>query len=315
MKTMPNSNQEEKLRWIKPVLKKKITIKNMAEVCPFSERTLKDWLAKYRRGGMSGLVNKSTRPKTQPNETPIRIKEKVLELRKEMNDECALKLKWDLEEEGIYLHERTIGKILKAEGVTRKYRSRKQYPFKPKVKLKPGELVEIDVKYVPSLVEGKKCYQFTAIDCASRWRFIRVYDQQANITSLEFLHELLRVFPYEIKAIKTDNGSIFTNRYTGYLKSADPINPNLHPFDIRCQKLGIVHYLIDPGKPAQNGKVERSHRSDQESFYDKIKFNTLEELRYKLKLWNMYYNDLKHCGLNGKTPNQVLYQKVQNVRT
>ena len=93
------------------------------------------------------------------------------------------------------------------------------------------------------------------------------------------------------------------------------MNPKLHSFDIECRKLNIIHYLIDPGKPAQNGKVERSHRSDQESFYEKIKFTSLEELRYQAKLWNMYYNDLKHCGLNGKTPNQVLRLKVQNVRT
>ena len=70
--------------------------------------------------------------------------------------------------------------------------------------------------------------------------------------------------------------------------------------------MNIIHYLIDPGKPAQNGKVERSHRSDQESFYERTAYDTIEELVYKLKLWNMYYNDLQHCGLNNKTPNQYL---------
>ena len=35
-------------------------------------------------------------------------------------------------------------------------------------------------------------------------------------------------------------------------------------------------------------------------------FNTLEELKYKIKLWNMYYNNLQHCSLNGRTPNQIL---------
>lgn len=96
------------------------------------------------------------------------------------------------------------------------------------------------------------------------------------------------------------------------IKSSDPFNPKLHGFDILCNTLGIEHYLIDPGKPAQNGKVERSHRSDQEKFYDNVSFVSLEELKYKLKLWNMYYNDLQHCALNGRTPNQILkeYQYV-----
>ena len=51
---------------------------------------------------------------------------------------------------------------------------------------------------------------------------------------------------------------------------------------------------------------ERSHRTDQEQFYETTKFKTYEELRYKAKLWNMYYNDLEHCGLNGLTSNQAL---------
>jgi hypothetical protein len=73
--------------------------------------------------------------------------------------------------------------------------------------------------------------------------------------------------------------------------------------------------LIDPGKPAQNGKVERSHRTDQESFYNNISFKTEKELKLKLKLWNMHYNDLAHCSLEGKSPNQVLGIRVQNVCT
>ena len=115
-----------------------------------------------------------------------------------------------------------------------------------------------------------------------------------------------KVAPFRIRAIKTDNGSNFTNRYTGYLKSSDPFNPKLHPLDILCQKYNIIHYLIDPGKPAQNGKVERSHRTDQEMFYERNEFKTLEDLETKIKIWNIEYNDLEHCGLNGLTPNEAL---------
>ena len=84
------------------------------------------------------------------------------------------------------------------------------------------------------------------------------------------------------------------------------MNPRLHDLDLLCQKHNIIHYLIDPGKPAQNGKVERSHRSDQEMFYDRNKFKTFKELKAKLKIWNEEYNNLEHCALNGKTPNEML---------
>ena len=311
---MPNSTQEEKLRWIKPILDKQISIKNMALLCPFSERAIKYWLSSYRKYGLTGLQNRTTKPKTQPNETPIRIKERIIETRKETK-KCALKLKWTLEKEGIYLHERTIGKILKTEGLVRKYRIRRVKYKYIKAKLLPGELIEIDVKYVPHKLNGKRYFQYTAIDCASRWRYLAIYDNQSNYNAIAFLKTVMKKFPHKIKAIKTDNHPTFTNRYIGYLKSTDPLNPKLHELDIFCNKQGIVHYLIDPGKPQQNGKVERSHRSDQEIFYDQCSFKSLDELKYKTKLWNMYYNDLEHCGLDGLSPNQVLREKVQNVRT
>jgi transposase InsO family protein len=190
--------------------------------------------------------------------------------------------------------------------LTRKYRSRKQKPAYQKKQWQTGEMVEIDVKWVPGRIEGERFYQFTAIDSASRWRYLQAYPFQSNGCAVKFLKELTGVAPFEIKSVKTDNGSCFTNRYLGYAMSADPLNIRLHEFDILCNNLEIVHYLIDPGKPAQNGKVERSHRTDQEKFYDQLRFKSFEELRYKLKLWNMHYNDTRHCALNGKTPNQVL---------
>ena len=194
---MPNSNLEEKYRWIKSILEKKIKIKDLVMICPFSERSIKLWLSNYRKLGLDGLKNKSTRPRSNLNEKSIRTKERVLELRRG-TDLCALKLKWELEDEGIYLHERTIGKYLKQEGLTRKYRVRKQYPPKLKIELKPGELVEIDVKYVPDKIGGMRYYQFTAIDCASRWRYLKIYNQQTNIDALDFVKETIERFPYKI---------------------------------------------------------------------------------------------------------------------
>jgi len=302
---MPKTIKEERLRWILPIASKEIKLIDAAKVCSHSQRSLERWLAAYKKYSEQGLEPKSTRPKTNPKETPIRIKERVIELRKETKI-CAFKLKWRLEKEGIALHKNTIQKIIKKEGLVRKYRIRKLKYKYIKVPLGKGELVEIDVKYVPDFVENKRYYQFTAIDCASRWRYLKIYDNYSNSDSIYFLQELIKVAPFRIRAIKTDNGSNFTNRYTGYLKSSDPMNPRLHDFDILCQRLNIIHYLIDPGKPAQNGKVERSHREDQEKFYERNKFRNLRELETKIKIWNEEYNNLEHCFLNGKTPNEML---------
>jgi|SRR3990167_698170 len=302
---MPKTIKEERLRWILPIANKEIRMTAAVKVCPHSQRSLERWLTEYREHGEAGLKPKSTRPKTNSKETPIRIKERIIELRKKTK-KCALKLKWQLEKEGIIVHKNTIQKIIKRDGLIRKYRVRKLKYKYIKVPLNKGELVEIDVKFVPETIRNQQYYQFTAIDCASRWRYLKIYDDYSNFSSIQFLEELMRIAPFRIRAIKTDNGSNFTNRYTGYQKSSDPLNPRLHDIDLLCQRYNIIHYLIDPGKPSQNGKVERSHREDQEKFYERNKFRNLKELKEKIKNWNEEYNNLEHCGLNGKTPNEML---------
>lgn len=302
---MPTTIQEERLRWVLPIVKKELKLTDVVKVCPHSQRSLERWVAAYKKYGRAGLIPKSTRPKSHPQETVIRVKERVIELRKKTK-KCALKLHWQLEKEGVILHKNTIQKIIKAEGLVRRYRVRKLKYKYIKVPLLPGELVEIDVKFVPETVENKRYYQFTAIDCASRWRYLEIFDDYSNTSSLLFLRQVLKKAPFRVRAIKTDNGSNFTNRYTGYDKSSDPLHPKLHALDLLCQEKHIIHYLIDPGKPAQNGKVERSHRSDQEIFYERNRFKNIADLKKKIRIWNVAYNNLEHCGLNGKTPNEML---------
>jgi transposase InsO family protein len=289
-------------------------LKDVTVIFPNSGRTLKRWLKEYRDKGEEGLIPKSTRPKTNPKESPIHLKEKVISLRKKTKL-CALKLKWKLAKEGILIHERTIGKILKSEDLVRKYRVKKiKYKY-IKAERQPGELIEIDVKYVPGRLAGKRYYQYTAIDTASRWRYLKIYDEFTSYHSVCFLKEVIENFKYRIQAIKTDNGQIFTNYYLGTNKRSDVLVKTLHGLDTFCTEHNIIHYLIDPGKPAQNGTVERSHREDQEKFYEKHKFRSVTDLKNKLRIWNEYYNNLEHCGLNGKTPNEMLELQVTNVCT
>lgn len=308
---MATTIKEERLRWVLPIFKKEISLVNMAKVCPHSKRSLERWLSVLKKYGMWALEPRSTEPKAQPNETEIRIKERIIEIRKNTR-KCALKIHWQLEKEGVAIHTRTIGKILKKEKLVRKYRVKKiKYKY-IKAERKPGELIEIDVKYVPGRIANRRYFQYTAIDTASRWRYLAVYDEQTSHHSILFLEEVIRQFKYRIYAIKTDNGQIFTNYYLGTNKRSDMTVKTLHALDVFCAKQNIIHYLIDPGKPAQNGTVERSHRSDQESFYDRNTFKDFSELQKKIKEWNIYYNDLEHCGLDGKTPNEFLANYKKN---
>lgn len=294
-----------------PIINKEAKLVDVAKVCPHSKRSLERWTAMYKKSGKASLEPKSTEPKTQPNETPISIKERVIDIRKKTK-KCALKIHWQLEKEGIDINARTVGKILRKEDLVRKYRIRKiKYKY-IRANRQPGELVEIDVKYVPGRVANKRYFQYTAIDTASRWRYLKIYDEYTSYHSICFLEEVIGLFPHKIQAVKTDNGSVFTNYYLGTNKRSDVTVKTLHALDVFCTQNNIIHYLIDPGKPAQQGTVERSHREDQEKFYEQNKFKTFKDLQKKLKCWNMYYNNLEHCGLNGQTPNEFLANYSNN---
>lgn len=302
---MATTIKEELLRWIILIIERKISLQASARVCPYGKRTVERWIAAYKCGSERALEPRSTRPKTSSKEIPIGIKEEIIALRKKKKV-CALKLHWKFQKQGLTIHPRTIGKILKAEGLVKKYRTKKVTYKYLKVALKPGELVKIDVKHVPGHVAGKHYFQYTAIDCASQWRYLRIFDVESTAHTLLFLQDVMRRFPHRITGVKTDNHSTFTNYYLGTNRRTCMTMKTPHALGVFCGQHLITHYLIDPGKPAQNGKVERSHRSDQETLYDCASFTSVKDLRTKVRRWNIVYSDLEHCELNGKTPNEML---------
>jgi transposase InsO family protein len=302
---MAQTIQEERWRWIKPIINKEMRLVDVAKVCPHSVRSLKRWKKMYEQFGMEGLIPKSTEPKTSPNETSIRLKELVIEKRKDTKL-CAKKIHWKLKKDGVLVPVSTIGKILKDEGLVKVYRMKKIKYKHIKVQRLPGELIEIDVKHVPGPIADHKYYQYTAIDTASRWRHLEIFDEESTSHSVKFLKIVLTQFPYQIKAIKTDNHSTFTNYYVGGNKRSDLSVKTIHALDVFCAQHSIIHYLIDKGKPTQNGKIERSHGEDQRKFYEQQTFTSVADLRSKIIIWNDFYNNLEHCSLDGKTPNEML---------
>ena len=130
-----------------------------------------------------------------------------------------------------------------------------------------GEKWQMDVKYVPSACYTgsipDKFYQYTIIDEASRQRFLYPYKEQSSYSTVNFIKRAIQFFGYTPKMIQTDNGAEFT-----YPKDYK----KLHPMDKLCDELGITHKLIRPRTPRHNGKVERSHRLNQERFYNYLHF-------------------------------------------
>ena len=156
---------------------------------------------------------------------------------------------------------------------------------------------QMDVKYVPAVcyvgADGEKFYQYTMIDEASRERFIYAYKEQSSYSTIDFCKRAFIYFGYAPETIQTDNGGEFTHSSK---------TDRIHPFDLFCMQLNIRHKTIRPKTPWHNGKVERSHRNDQERFYNHLKFYSYEDLQTQMKRYLRRSNRIPMSILGWKSP-------------
>ena len=117
--------------------------------------------------------------------------------------------------------------------------------------------------------EGYQEYQYTAIDDCTRLRLAKTYEELCPANSVDFARRMLEVFPFSIEEVQTDYGTEFTYIFMPHLKKP-------HPFEEFLKENGIRRKLIPIATPKQNGKVERSHRTDDEEFYNQREFRKVE---------------------------------------
>lgn len=203
----------------------------------------------------------------------------------------------------------TIAKLLKQAGLTRRPRRRpKRYP-RVFVVPRPGDLLQLDVKWVPYLIEGRQLYQYTAIDCCTRLRVVQLHEDVSLAAAKAFAQYVLATFPFPVTCVQTDNDSIFTHWYTAGPKTPLDRPVKAHPFTEMCRSFGASHRLIPPRTPRLNGKVERSHQTDEQEFYGLRRYATRAELRRAFTRWLWHYNHTRihtGAGMAGRTPLQAL---------
>ena len=156
---------------------------------------------------------------------------------------------------------------------------------------------QMDVKYVPAAcyvgTDGEKFYQYTMIDEASRERFIYAYKEQSSYSTVDFVTRAIIYFGYAPETIQTDNGGEFTHSSK---------TDRIHPFDLLCRRFNIYHKTIRPKTPWHNGKVERSHRNDQERFYNHLSFYSYEDLLLQMRRYLRRSNRIPMSVLEWKSP-------------
>ena len=165
-----------------------------------------------------------------------------------------------------------------------------------------GEKWQIDVKYVPmeckvkGLPKDIRYYQYPCIDEASRERYLYWYEEHTPTNTVDFVKRCIKYYGYKAKEIQTDNGIEFTYNQAEIKKE--------HPMDTLLNSLNIKHHKIRPRTPEHNGKVERSHRNDNERFYSWLTFYSLEDLRKQGAVYLKRSNRIPMAILGYLTPKE-----------
>ena len=259
------------------------------------------WRNRYD-GTLQSLADKSHKPHHHPNEhTPNELK--LIENMRKRNPNAGLVVFWvKLRQRGYTRSITSLYRILRKQGQMAVKPPNPKYIPKPYEKmLYQGQRVQIDVKVVPSVcivgdAKGHKFYQYTAIDEYSRFRYLEAFEEHSSYSSAVFVEHLIKKFPFKIECVQTDNGQEFTKKL-GCSKTPTPTI-----FETVLEQHNIKHKLIRPYTPRHNGKVERSHRKDNEYFYATHTFYSFDDFAKQLKVHNYKYNKFPMRPLNWKAP-------------
>lgn len=278
-------------RTLQQVMKKELKVNDAAFLLGVSRRSISKWLWRYRLEGIDGIAPKKPGPKSGKthNRTAPQAEEEVIRIARENPYKGP---DWIADQLSVSLNQATVYRILKRRGVRygpdyqHKRRKKKAYCLDI-----PGREVQVDVCFPFGYQRDLVVYD--AIDDCSRFVGAKVMNRCSAETTIEFLKELIMRSPFQIRAIRTDQGREFSKAVTAWLASQ-----------------GIEHRKNPPYTPEHNGKIERYHRTFKEEEADTWSFYaSLDELNYRLQLWLKEYNfRKKHTGLGMKklTPAQKI---------
>jgi transposase InsO family protein len=282
-----------------------------AEMLGVSRATAYKWLRRYRTEGSAGLEDRSARPHRRPRALPDREVRRILVARR--------RLRVGPHRLGPLLgHSRsTVYGVLRRNGLSRLAHADRLtgVPIRY-VREWPGELIHVDVKRlgrVPPggghriLGEGARNdlpvgydYLHVAIDDASRVAYVAVRPDELADSTVSFVREAVTFFAghgVPVERVMTDNALTYTRSRALAALFAD---------------LGIRHVRTRPRRPQTNGKAERFIGTLQREWAYARLFRSNQERLSTLPAWvNAYNRRRPHAGLDGRTPMDVLVNKVE----
>lgn len=276
---------------------------NVSRTCRYfgiSRETFYQWKNAYKRDGERALINSKPCPQNPKLRTPAHIEEKILYLRRTYHL-GQLRIAWYLQRyHDIKVSSGAVYDVLVRHGLNRLPRNAKKRTviWQRYEKQVPGHHVQVDVKFLDFKDQsGKKVrrFQYTAIDDATRIRALKIYEKHTQANAIAFVDYVVEKFPFRINTIRTDYGHEFQAKFHWHVED-----------------LGMIHSYIKVRTPRLNGKVERSHSTDQQEFYQLLTYTDDVDLNKKLEEWEGFYNYHRpHSSLKGKPPYEVLREKLQ----
>ena len=283
------------------VVSQQLSVTQSAAEYGFSRRHLHRLLVRYRDGGLDALEPRSRAPRTNPARTAPEICQRVIELRTTLTagglDAGPVTIAWHLEQEGLKAPApATISRILTRSGlIAPEPRKRPRSSYARFEMAQPNEMWQSDFIHW-RLADGTDVEVLNWLDDHSRYLLSCTAHEPVTGDDVVavFLGLIERYGPPA--ATLTDNGSVYTSRFTG----------GRNAFEYVLPLLGIRHKNGSPGHPQTQGKTERFHQTLQRWLAARPAARTIAELQPQLDRFREHYNEQRpHRALNRRTPGEV----------
>ncbi len=294
---------DQRLQFLSSYQKDEMSISELCREFGISRPTGYRWVNRYKEVGPEGLLDRSSRPYSCSHATPEAQEQAILSLRSRYPSWGPRKLKARLEklEPGVdWPAASTLGSILSRTGLCSPSKKRKRTtpystPFSEVTA--PNQLWCMDFKGYFSTGDGTRCDPFTITDAHSRYLIRCQIVSRMDLSQVRAVCEAaMREYGMPAR-IRTDNGAPFAG--TGLL--------GLSKLSLGWMKMGIVHERIQPGRPQQNGRHERMHRTLKEDTTKPPAMTIRLQQRKFDRFRQMFNHERPHEGLNNETP-ASLYQ-------
>ena len=277
------------------VVAQQLSVTTAAAECGISRGHLHRLLRRYREGGLEALEPRSRRPRSNPRRTPDEVRGRIVALRRELIthglDAGPITIAWHLEREGHMVpSSSTIRRILHAAGlVVPEPRKRPRSSWHRFEAAAPNECWQSDFTHW-RLADGSEVEIISWLDDHSRYllactAFARVSgdDVVATFSAAGDEHG----WP---AATLTDNGSVYTSRFTG----------GRNGFEYLLAYLGIRQKNGAPGHPQTQGKIERFHQTLKRWLGQQPAARTIAELQAQLDAFRLAYDEQRPHRATGR---------------